>query len=88
MSPLGRLYRTEYARLRARFPDQDPLEQDRYILLIFALAFLDADAEELAQAMVEGTAGDGSPRGTVFPSTARESAERAIAQARKTMDTP
>lgn len=54
VSPLGRLYRKEYQRLRARFPDQDAEERDRCILLTLALAFLDVDAEELAQAMVEG----------------------------------
>ena len=83
MSPLGRLYRMEYARLRSRFPDQDPLERDRYILLTLAFAFMDVDGEELARAMVEGSHEVRLLHNQGISDTVREMADRATATARK-----
>lgn len=56
-SPLGALYRKEAHRLRRRYPALDDDRRDWIVLRSLARAFLDVDAAELAQAMVEGSPG-------------------------------
>ncbi len=55
LSPLGDLYRKDVERLAQRYPALDASRLDWMITLSLARAFADADAAELARAMVEGS---------------------------------
>lgn len=57
VSPLGALYRREVRRLSQRYPTTDLSRLDWMVVVSLARAFADADAAELAQAMVEGSPG-------------------------------
>jgi len=54
-SPLGALYGREFEHLSKRCPDLDATTCDQIIITSLARLFLDADADELAHAMIEGS---------------------------------
>lgn len=57
VSPLGALYRREVRRLSQRYPTTDLSRLDWMVVVALARAFADADAAELARAMMEGSPG-------------------------------